>query len=144
MSKDDAEKQRNEEILRAEDIIPPYNKKNAKQEKEAAGIEASKPIGDKVKRQESLSTKNEDTVQQKVKIPKFDLANQIMSEHRKVATIKRKRPDPKNKATSQKKKAPSTDYTHKQPLILSQQEKIIAEIVAEDIHKLRKGNNLNT
>ena len=144
MSKDDADKQRNEEILRAKDVIPPYSKKIPQQEKKAAKKEALKRIEDNVKHKESQSTKKEDTVQQTDGIPKFDLANQIISKQRKVATIKRKRPGPKKEATSPKQKAPSMDYTLKPPSILSQQENIIAEIVARDIQKLRKGNILST
>jgi len=69
-------------------------------------------------------------------IPKFDLAEQIMAEQRKIAAIRRKGPGKKNKAPQQKQKVEPIAYNIKQQPILSEQEQIIAEIVARDIEKL--------
>ena len=74
-------------------------------------------------------------------IPKFDLAEQILAEQRKITAIRRKAPGKKNKAPDQQPQAQSTGYTIKQPPpILSEQEQIIAEIVARDIEKLYRGD----
>jgi len=102
-------------------------------------------------------------------IPKFDLAEQILAEQRKITAIRRKAPGKpqrlpslappllsatadkgvtqvqaqdgaagkKPKAPDRQPQAQSTDYAIKQPpSILSEQEQIIAEIVARDIEKL--------
>ncbi len=80
-------------------------------------------------------------------IPKFDLAEQIMAEQRKITAIRRKAPGKTQRHPSQdgaagkKTKAPDlqsqaqlTGYTIKPPPpTLSEQEQIIAEIVARDI-----------
>ncbi len=80
-------------------------------------------------------------------IPKFDLAEQIMAEQRKITAIRRKAPGKTKRLPSQdgaagkKTKAPDlqsqaqlTGYTIKPPPpTLSEQEQIIAEIVARDI-----------
>src|SRR4030042_4074314 len=121
MSKDEADKQQNEEILRAKDIIPPYNKKIPQERMHFLKDEASQHTGNQTKRTETFPPKHEDTVPQKAEIPQFDLANQIPSEQRKFATIKRKKPGLKNEVTSHNPKVPSTDYTLKPPPILSVQ-----------------------
>jgi len=96
-------------------------------------------------------------------IPKFDLAEQIMAEQRKITAIRRKAPgkpqrlpslapavtrvqvqdvaaDKKTKAPDRQPQAQSTGYTIKPPPTLSEQEQIIAEIVARDIEKLCWGD----
>jgi len=80
-------------------------------------------------------------------IPKFDLAEQIMAEQRKITAIRRKAPGKTQRlplqdgAAGKKTKAPDlqsqaqlTGYTIKPPPpTSSEQEQIIAEIVARDI-----------
>ncbi len=98
-------------------------------------------------------------------IPKFDLAEQILAEQRKITAIRRKAPGKKpqrlpslapavarvqsqDEAAGKKPKTPdrqpqaqSTDYAIKQPpSILLEQEQIVAEIVARDIEKLYRGD----
>lgn len=68
-------------------------------------------------------------------IPKFDLAEQIMAEQRKIAAIRRKGPGKKTEAPKQQK-VESIAHTLKPPPMLSEQEQIIAEIVARDIEKM--------
>ncbi len=82
-------------------------------------------------------------------IPKFDLAEQIMAEQRKITAIRRKAPGKtrrlpsQNGAAGKKTKAPDlqsqaqlTGYTIKPPPpALPEQEQIIAEIVARDIER---------
>jgi len=115
-------KQNDTDILRAEDILPPYTEKNHQRRKQ---ITKSNPM---------------DTAQKEGEIPKFDLADHIMSEQRKTAAIKRKGPGRINKAINHKQDSRTTGYYIKQQPMLSQQERIIAEIVARDIQNLCRGD----
>lgn len=138
MSKDDADKKSNINALRAKDIIPPNNEKNH-QEEMPSTKEGNPPSSkDKVKQTVILSNKHENTVLQKTAIPKFDLAKQIMSEQRKVASVKRKAPDKKNKVTNHKQKSHSIGYAVKPPSMPLYQEQIITEIVRRDIQRQKK------
>ncbi|OHB76810.1 MAG: hypothetical protein A2Z25_03975 [Planctomycetes bacterium RBG_16_55_9] len=85
-----------------------------------------------------------------IEIPKFDLAEQILAEQRKLASVKRKAPgkranaptsrvglaSPIGRDTGMVGQAPP----YEQSLMCSEQEQIIAEIVARDIENLVKGN----
>jgi len=97
-------------------------------------------------------------------IPRFDLAEQIMAEQRKITAIRRKAPGKpqqlpslgpavarvqaqdgaagkKTEPANQQSRAESIGYTiQPPPLTLSEQGRIIAEIVARDIEKLRRGD----
>jgi hypothetical protein len=106
-------------------------------------------------------------------IPKFDLAEQILAEQRKITAIRRKAPGKhqrlpslappllsatadkgitrvqaqdgaagkKTEPANQQSQAESISYTIQPlPLTLSEQGRIIAEIVARDIEKLRRGD----
>ncbi len=96
-------------VLRAEDILPPYNKSSAGQEQNP-----------------------------QAQIPQFNLAEQILAEQRKVTATRRRRPADSSsaavRATSQD--SYSSGYIFnllpKDPL----EEQIIAEIVAKDIRHL--------
>lgn len=104
------------------------------------------------------SNKDSDTDNKSSEIPKFNLAEQILAEQRKVAAIRRKGPGKKAKIPKQQPKAEpepvlqedrkmaaqSTGYTINPPPILSEQEQIIAEIVARDIEKLYGGDISNS
>ncbi len=72
-------------------------------------------------------------------IPKFDLTEQLMSEYRKNSAVRRKAPSRKTETSNQQ--TGSFSYTTKPPSMLSEQETIIAEIVARDIERLCKGNS---
>jgi len=137
LSKDNADKKSNIYALRAKDIIPPYNNKNH-QEQMPPTKENSPNADDNIGQKERLPTKQDNTVFQKAAIPKFDLAKQIMSEQRKVASIKRKAPDKKNNVNNYKQKAYSIGYAVKPPSMSLYQEQIIAEIVQRDIQRLKK------
>ncbi|MFC1603464.1 hypothetical protein ACFL5F_00410 [Planctomycetota bacterium] len=82
----------------------------------------------------------EDTMQENSGIPKFDLAEQIMAEHRKITAIRRK--GPAKKANPPKKLHPAEfiNRNDKPRSIVSEPGQIIAEIVARDIEKLCMGN----
>jgi len=78
-------------------------------------------------------------------IPKFDLAEDIMAEQRRITAIKRKAPAKRVEAVSTPSAAGSVDSTGlsqwSQPPV---REQIIAEIVARDIEKLCRSNILAT
>ena len=74
-------------------------------------------------------------------IPKFDLAEQILAEQRKLSAVKRRGPGQKAKVPIPKRVEPSIRPVE-QSLIDSEQEKIIAEIVARDIENLLKGREV--
>ena len=77
----------------------------------------------------------------KHEIPKFDLAEEIMAEQRRITAVKRRAPAKKTEAQRSEPQAQPVGYTTEQPL--SEQEKIIAEIVARDIEKLCRGDMLD-
>jgi len=82
--------------------------------------------------------------QEQTEIPRFDLAEEIMAEQRKITAIKRKAPDKKIeyqiKARIQEQEVKTISYTTEQMVpSLPEQEKIIAEIVARDIQRLCRG-----
>jgi hypothetical protein len=74
-------------------------------------------------------------------IPKFDLAEQIMAEHRKVTAVRRKGPG--KMAKSHQKQHPAEFITRNDTSrpVLYGPEQVIAEIVARDIENLRIGKN---
>ena len=92
-------------VLRARDIVPTYNNESNK----------TKEGGE---------------------IPRFDLAEKIMAEQRKASAIKRKAPGRKPDALRKEDEPKSAGYTaehlYEAP---SEEEQIIAEIVARDIQQ---------
>jgi len=154
------------DILRARDIIPgppPHEKKTHQEpnsqsdEKEtlpsAAAGETSvedrtKPVGgiipevqaEQITPGKDIPTEAADTEQAKSEIPKFDLAEEIMAEQRKITSIKRIAPGKKVEIQSQEPEVELIGHTIKQPTpALSEQEQIVAEIVTRDIERLYKG-----
>ena len=73
---------------------------------------------------------------QKGEIPTFDLAEQIMAEQRKIAAVKRKGPTRKAEPALRPSRTESIGHALKAPPVLSEQDQIIAEIVARDIERL--------
>ncbi|MHC4461575.1 MAG: hypothetical protein ACYS30_09080 [Planctomycetota bacterium] len=101
-----------------------------------AQTEQMKPAKDK-------AAEAADAGQEKMQIPKFDLAEEIMAEQRKITSIRRKAPGKKIEPPSQEPEveqgAQLIGYTIGQSMpVLSGQEQIVAEIVARDIEKLCK------
>ena len=90
----------------------------------------------------SVNKKEEaETLQEKRGIPRFDLAEEIMAEQRKITAIRRKAPGQRTEAGRSEPQAQLVDHTTEQPTpVLSEQEKIITEIVARDIKRLCRGN----
>jgi hypothetical protein len=82
----------------------------------------------------------EDAMQETNDIPKFDLAKQIMAEHRKITAIRRKGPAKNAKPSKKKHPAELITPNVKPGPIVSGPQQIIAEIVARDIENLCIGN----
>ncbi|MDT8300109.1 MAG: hypothetical protein RQ760_01415 [Sedimentisphaerales bacterium] len=116
-------KQDDTDVIRAQDIVPPYNKEKS--------------------RERSLqTTESADEVLNTSEIPKFDLAEQIMAEQRKVTAIRRKAPGKKTKAPDLQPRLQSAGCAVRRPArTLPGKELIIAEIVARDIEKLYRGDS---
>jgi hypothetical protein len=133
-------KQDDTDVIRAQDILPPYNKEKRHEQslKETTpSLSASRP-----RHADTDATELGDVVQKVSEIPKFDLAEQIMAEQRKVTAIRRKAPGKKTKAPDRQPRIQSTGCAIKQPVpTLSEKEPIIAEIVARDIEKLYQGDS---
>ena len=71
----------------------------------------------------------------KAEIPKFDLAEDIMAEQRKITAIRRKAPDKKMEIQSQRRQIEPIDYSIEEQTSVKQ-DRIIEEIVARDIESL--------
>ncbi len=161
MSDTDINQQDDTDVLRAQDIVPPYNKEKLRAQdlpitesgrkknissqdvqkqtfKEATpSLSASRP-----QHAETSATEIGDVVKEVNEIPKFDLAEQIMAEQRKITAIRRKAPGQKTKAPDRQPRIESTCSAIRQPAPkLSEKGLIIAEIVARDIEKLYRGDS---
>jgi hypothetical protein len=71
-------------------------------------------------------------------IPKFNLAEDIMAEQRKITAIRRKAPDKKSETQSHKQQVEPIDNVVQRP-VPSEQDRMIAEIVSRDIERLCRG-----
>ncbi|MBC8471144.1 MAG: hypothetical protein H8D56_16910 [Planctomycetes bacterium] len=130
MSNIDNNKQDNTDVIRAQDILPPYNQEKYREhslKETAPSLSTSQP-----QHPETGATE----------IPKFDLAEQIMAEQRKITAIRRKAPGQKTKTSDRQTRIQSTGCAIKQPApALPEKGLIIAEIVARDIEKLYRGDS---
>jgi hypothetical protein len=94
-----------------------------------------------VNKKEKAETLQAPKGQEKGEIPSFDLAEEIMAEQRKITAIRRKAPGQKTEAQRLKPETQIVDHIIEQPKpLLSEQEKIITEIVARDIERLCRGD----
>ncbi len=139
-----------DDILRARGIIPPLAGEEEKPAKKVSAIS-----------EEQVKSPREDTgsipietihpgekpaesagaQQEKTEIPRFDLAEEIMAEQRKITAIRRKGPGEKIEAQNQEPEVESIGYTIGQPVPAQpEQERIITEIVARDIERLCRGD----
>jgi len=140
----ESNKQTDGDILRARDIIPasplPHKKETDQKPESQKTDENTAPLP---KPAVSVNKKEEaETLQEKPEIPRFNLAEEIMAEQRKIAATKRKAPGKKNEAQRSEPQAEPASYTTiGQPApTLPEQDRIITEIVARDIERLRRSN----
>ncbi len=125
--------QRKSDILRARDIIPSYKNRTG-QEPDSQQTGKNEPSPPAVPKTPV------ETNQKTSEIPKFNLAEDIMAEQRRITAIRRKAPGEKDEAQRQEQEAESAGHTIGQPSpALSEQEQIIAEIVRRDIERLCRG-----
>jgi hypothetical protein len=113
---------------------------SAKKRKQSSKKTRSGPAARKMPFLNEPPTIREDAMQETNDIPTFDLAEQIMAEHRKNTAIKRKGPAKKEKAPKKPHPAEFIDGNVKPGPVVSGPEQIIAEIVARDIENLCIGN----
>lgn len=91
------------------------------------------------------AAKHRDSKEEKTEIPRFDLAEKIMAEQRKISAIRRKAPGQKAEAERSQLQAEPVGYTIEQPTPEQlEQNQIIAEIVARDIKRLCQGGTSNS
>jgi hypothetical protein len=117
------------DVLRARDIIPPFNRKP--QEHQTVKSSAAKDAGSEDTH--IIPTENQ---QGKPEIPKFDLAEQILAQHRKVTATRRKAPEQKTEFQVPEQKSRLETHIGSIPIISFEQEQVILEIVARDIQRL--------
>jgi len=139
MSKANSSKQNDDDVLRASDIIPPYKVRPAQSTSggSAEHTDSKQPA--------VLGTPSGGRLPAQRKIPRFNLAEQIMAEQRKITAAKRKSPGKvgltilrKSRDSSRLEQVESISHAIMQPTLpLSNQQQIIVEIVAKDITKLR-------
>ena len=116
------------DVLRAKDIIPASKKESDKN----TGLSAEKQNV----AYNNISLGLEAAKNSRVEIPKFDLAEEIMAEQRKMVAIKRKAPG-KSEPQKVEPQLGSVGHIVESELpMASEKEQIIAEIVARDIEKL--------
>ncbi len=140
-SNTDYNKQDDNSVLRAEDIVPPYN---TQKHREQPLKDTDSPLNENQARQIEAETAESSDVAQRVnEIPKFDLAEQIMAEQRKITAIRRKAPGKKTKFPDLQTRMESVGGAVKQPSVLSERDPIISDIVARDIKRLYRGDTIN-
>ena len=151
----DNNKQDDTDVIRAQDIVPPYNEEKYIEQslKEAPPLlsascpqhaetgAAEIPKFDLPQHAETSATEPAGVNQKVNEIPKFDLAEQIMAEQRKITAVRRKAPGKKTKAPDPRPRIQSTGCAVKPPPTSSEKGLIIAEIVARDIEKLYRGDS---
>ena len=137
------------DIFRARDIMPgntpPYKEETRQKpkpqndsENTTRSADAAPIPAEKEKSVESVSTQ-----QEKMEIPRFDLAEEIMAEQRKITAIRRKAPGKKFEAQPERLQAKPVGYTIERSIPWqAEQDRIIAEIVARDIEELYRGDYL--
>jgi len=138
------------DILRARDIIPGTPKRDKKETDQEPKSQKREPIEPTPSKKTvplpkpvvSVNKKEKaGTLQEKAEIPRFDLAEEIMAEQRNITAIKRKAPGKKSKAEKAEPEAEPVGHIIEQPPpALPDQDRIIAEIVARDIERLRLGD----
>jgi len=137
MSKAENNEQIDADILRARDIISLHKQKTQqKSEPQKTGQYATESADTA-----QTSAQKAETLRGKPEIPRFDLADEIMAEQRKITATKRKAPGRKTEAERSQPLAGAAGRTIGQPTPgQPEQDRIIAEIVARDIERLRRGD----
>ncbi|MHC4387924.1 MAG: hypothetical protein ACYS8I_06825 [Planctomycetota bacterium] len=126
------------DVLRALDIMPPYGKAS---EETTKAPDAAERKEDTETRREEEEVQRSGTVEGKREIPRFDLAEQILAEQRKISAIKRKAPGKRIDALRSAVEVGPAHYAIRPPAPRQPyQQQIISEIVARDIERLCRGD----
>jgi hypothetical protein len=144
------------DILRARNTVPPYDSttpKSPETQDNSDAVEASTnknagpipietiPVKDAPPLPRQAASVNKKEPEKTLEIPSFDLAEEIMAEQRRITAIKRKAPGVKSDVQRLKPEVQPVDHIIEEPKpALSEQEKIIADIVAKDIERLCRGD----
>jgi hypothetical protein len=102
----------------------------------------SRPAAKRAQLVNESPTRCEDAMQETGEVPKFNLAEQIMAEQRKITAVRRKGPGKMAKPPQKQHPAESIGRNVIPRPILSGSGQIISEIVARDIEELCVGNTL--
>jgi len=108
--------------------------------KRSSKKKTSRPAAKKTSLVSEPPAVREEAMQENNEIPKFELAEQIMAEQRKITAVKRKGPGKMARPPKKQHPAESIARNVMPRLILSGPGQIISEIVARDIEKLCAGN----
>jgi hypothetical protein len=131
-----------DDILRAEDVVPPYN--TQKHSGQSFKDESPSLNANQLPHTGKDTTEPDHIVRKVSEIPKFDLAEQIMAEQRKITAIRRKAPGRKPKVHDKQPPIQSIGSTFELPVrALTEKDLVITEIVARDIEKLYRENSSN-
>ena len=144
MGKASGKKKRDDDVLRAGDIVPPYGDDAGAEvrprKRKSARKKASTPQRAGKKRTKRKTTKSPAAEQQGDNIPQLDLDKQILAGQRKVTSVRRKGPGSKRKPAAKAPEAKGVGGRIWRPALqIAEREQIIAEIVAKDIEKLCRG-----
>ena len=123
-------------MSKAESVNKNEDKRRNKSSKEMN----SQPAARMVLPVNQSQTRCEDEMQEIGEIPKFNLAEQIMAEQRKITAVRRKGPGKMARPPQKRHPAESIGRNVMPMPILSGPEQIISEIVARDIEELCVGN----
>jgi hypothetical protein len=151
VNKADSNSKNDSDVLRAKDMVPPYNGEIRSNEA-AKGTQShtsqqvtNKPAHDiTVNATDSKMTSDdfnhvEHTVSQRDdgQVPRFDLAEDIMAEQRKITGLRRKGPRKRFEGAGIQEPVTSFGQSVFQPIQSEfEQQQIVSEIVARDIEKL--------
>ncbi|MHC4149406.1 MAG: hypothetical protein ACYSR5_07975 [Planctomycetota bacterium] len=140
------------DVLRARDIMPPYKKTAEEDKSHTTGENTTSPADaletttDKEKTErigpiEEKPVSAAEVEQERSEIPRFDLAEEIMAEQRKISATRRKAPGKTFEAHKAEREVEAVGHatwwsTPAQPY----QQQIITEIVARDIESLCRGD----
>jgi hypothetical protein len=146
---DDDILQSKEDVLRARDIMPPYKKKTHEEPKTPKDGESTiSPTAEtesvEMKEDTMRAPEGDAEVQQaESEIPRFDLAEKIMAEQRRITAIRRKAPGKQIERGTEKPADVPAGHIVGQPISTeSYEDKIIADIVARDIERLCRGHSI--
>lgn len=144
------------DISRIRNTVPPHDSttpKNSETQDNSDAAETSTnknigpipieaiPVKDTPLLPEQAAGPNKKEPEKTLEMPSFDLAEEIMAEQRRITAIKRRAPGVKTDVQRLKPEVQPVDHIIEEPKpALSEQEKIIAEIVAKDIERLCRGD----